>query len=235
MLIGQVNMEGAWNILDKMYGNRTMLANKLKTKLKTIKASGKQDHDIVLHLVIEIKGIVNRLTTLGLDQMLRYDDEYISAVFKALPSSERMEWLKFEKSSFESEWEALLVFVDQAHDRANSIKAHLTNYAANSSDTDELKCRKCHKKGHIKRDCLVAVTNIQKDPEDSEGEAEIKSDAEYVKKLKEKCGKCPVCKERHTFTRKRDKKNLPSDCLMCCEQFRQMSERERGEMSKLES
>ena len=111
----------------------------------------------------------------------------------------------------------------KAHERATSIKAHLANYAAQVTDTEEVRCKKCNKKGHIKRDCLIAVTNIQRDPEDSEAETDNRNDAAYISKMREICGKCPLCKERHTFTRKRDKKNLPSDRLMCCEKFRQMS------------
>ena len=229
LLIGQVDMEGAWKVLDQMYGNRTMLANKLKTKLKTIMSIGKEDHDIVIKLVIEVKGIVNRLTTLDLHHMLRYDDEYISAIFKALPRSDRTEWLKFGKEGFKSEWEALMVFLEEAQDRATNTKSHLNNEAAVSQPKEEIRCRKCNKKGHIKRDCTVAAVRVQKDPEDSSDEINPKNDSGYIKKLTELCGKCPLCKSRHEFTRKRDNKDLPSDRFMCCADFRKMTEQERGQ------
>ena len=175
LLIGQTTMAGAWDVLTKMYGNKTMLANKLKMKLKTIKSAGKEDHDIVLKLIIEVKGIVNRLTSLGLHEMLKYDDEYISAIFKALPSSERIQWLKFSKSSYSTEWEALMDFLEVAHNRANDIKAHLTNYAAQSMPSDDIKCNKCHKKGHIRKNCTAAAVNLKKDSEDTDDDEDNKT------------------------------------------------------------
>ena len=114
-------------------------------------------------------------------------------------------------------------------DGANDIKAHLTNYAAQSMPSGDVKCNKCHKKGHIRKYCSAAAVTLKKDPEDTEEEEDHKKDSDYVKMLRESCGKCPHCKGRHSYTRKRDQKHLPSDRFMCCESFRQMSEKERGE------
>ena len=52
-----------------MYGNKTMLANKLKGKLKSIKSQGKEDYDVVINLAIEVKGIIKTLKS-GLDHKL---------------------------------------------------------------------------------------------------------------------------------------------------------------------
>ena len=54
MLFGEVSMEGAWTVLDKMFGNKTLIASKLKAQFKGIKGSGKEDHDIVMNLAIEV-------------------------------------------------------------------------------------------------------------------------------------------------------------------------------------
>ena len=40
MLIGEKSMDTAWKILTKLYGNKTMIANKLKNKLKNINTYG---------------------------------------------------------------------------------------------------------------------------------------------------------------------------------------------------
>ena len=106
----------SWVILDKMFGNKTLIANKLKNQLKGIKGSGKEDHDVVIYLTIEVKTIEKRLKELELDQMLNFDDEYLSAVFKALPFNDRREWLKFDKTSYTYEWEAMVVFLERARD-----------------------------------------------------------------------------------------------------------------------
>ena len=54
MLIGEKSLTNAWAILTRLYGNKTMLANKLKGKLKDVKGSGKEDHDIIINLCIEV-------------------------------------------------------------------------------------------------------------------------------------------------------------------------------------
>ena len=81
MLIGEKSLESAWKILTKLYGNKTMIANKLKGKLKNIKSSGEEDHDVVIGLAVEVKSIVKNLTELKMQDMLKYDDEYLSAIF----------------------------------------------------------------------------------------------------------------------------------------------------------
>ena len=65
-LFREVSMEGAWKILDEMYGNKSLIANKLKSQLKGIKVSVKEDHDAVINLAIEVKTIEKRLKELGL-------------------------------------------------------------------------------------------------------------------------------------------------------------------------
>ena len=125
MLIGEKSLSNAWAILTRLYGNKTMLANKLKGKLKDVKGSGKEDHDIIINLCIEVKSIICSLTELGMQEMLKYDDEYLSAVFRALPSQERTMWLKFEKVKFGSEWEAMENFLDKAHEEATTTKVLL--------------------------------------------------------------------------------------------------------------
>ena len=122
MLVGEKSLVNAWKILSKMFGNKTMLANKLKSKLKGISVSGKQDHDIVINLAIEVKSIVNSLTEMSMQDMLKYDDEYLSAIFRALPSHEKTKWLDLEKDSYTSNWEAMEAFLDKAHDQGFALQ-----------------------------------------------------------------------------------------------------------------
>ena len=46
MLTGEKSLESAWKILTKLFGNKTMLANKLKAKLKNVKVSGRESQTI---------------------------------------------------------------------------------------------------------------------------------------------------------------------------------------------
>ena len=95
-LYGETTMAGAWNVLDKLYGDKDLVANKLKVQLKNIKPKGRNDHDVIIDLVTEVNNISLRLKTLNMDQILQVDSEFLSAVFRVLPSNSQLEWLKFE-------------------------------------------------------------------------------------------------------------------------------------------
>ena len=232
MLTGEKSLESAWKILTKLYGNKTMLANKLKAKLKNVKVSGKEDHDVVINLAIEVKSIVKSLTEMDMHQMLRHDDEYLSAIFRILPAQHRTKWLEFNKDTHASVWDAMEKFLDDAHEKATDTKVLLSNYAANSSNDETVRCKKCHEIGHKKFECpknsaSIAATRVRADDSDSDDNP-VKKKEELKKKLKEKFGVCPVCKSRHSYKNRRDGSVWPSDRLSSCENFRGMSEKERA-------
>ena len=229
MLVGEKTLLNAWKILTKMYGNKTMLANKLKAKLKGISGSGKQDHDVVISLAIEVKSIVNSLTEMSMQDMLKYDDEYLSSIFRALPAHDKTKWLDFSKESYASTWEAMEAFLDNAHERATETKVLLCNYAA--GDESSIRCRRCQELGHKKQDCpknivvkAAAATTKVDDDSDSEQARNEKQ------KVKDKIGKCPFCKSFHTFKRTKDGKIWPSDRFSTCDKFRQLSSKDRAEV-----
>ena len=233
MLIGEKSLENAWKILTKMYGNKTMMANKLKTKLKNIKVSGKEDHDVIINLAIEVKTIVKNLTEMKMEEMLKHDDEYLSAIFKGLPSQERSKWLNFDKDTFSCEWKAMEAFIDGAHNKATETKILLTNYAAQEPAAGSIRCKKCHKIGHKKDECPdgfnVKIAASKSKQEDDSDEETVKKQRENEKqKAKDACGKCPQCRSRHTFKRRSDGQIWPSDRFSSCEQFRNMSEKDRA-------
>ena len=224
MLIGEKKLESAWKILTKLYGNKTMLANKLKAKLKNIRINGKEDHDVVINLAIEVKTIVKSLTEVDMADMLKYDDEYLSAIFRALPYQERTKWLNFEKDGFSCEWEAMEAFIEDAHEKATKTKILLSNYAA--QDSPSVKKLGHKRDGPELSDAKVgAVKSRGYEESDEEEEKPFESEK---KRLRELCGKCPLCKTNHNFKRRRDGKILPSDRFSSCEKFREKSEKERA-------
>ena len=220
MLIGEKSLGNAWKILTKLYGNKTMLANKLKAKLKNIKVSGKEDHDVVINLAIEVKSIVKNLTEVNMEEMLKYDDEYLSAIFKALPNQERTKWLNFDKDSFSSEWKAMEAFMEDAHDKATSTKILLSNYAAQESSAVIIRCKKCHKIGPKNEDCTdflnvkVDATRNQKNESDDDS-CDTRQNENEKQRIRELCGKY-----RNTFKRRMDGQIWPSDHFSFCEKFR---------------
>ena len=225
MLTGEKSLDSAWKILVKLYGNKTMLANKLKAKLKNIQSSGKEDHDIVINLAIEVKAIVKSLTEMEMQEMLHHDDEYLSAIFRILPSPHRNKWLEYDKSAHSSVWDAMEKFLEEAHEKATDTKVLLCNYAANDN-TEGVKCRKCHEFGHKKAQC---PSNVTVGAAGAKG-GDKASENDKKQKLKELFGKCPLCKEFHSYKRKRDNKSWPSDRFSSCEKFREMNENERADV-----
>ena len=241
LLYSETNMANAWKVLDSMYGNKSMIANKLKNQLKEIQPNGKEDYDIVINLAIDVKSIQNRLEELNLESMLKYDAEYLSAVFQALPTSERLEWLKYDKEGYDFEWDALVSFLEQAREKASSTKVLLSCY---SSPSDRhVTCTKCGNNGHKKSACTVRINaldtkgvNSGESSDDDEAEKlRQERDKEIKKRVREQCGKCPLCKKRHTFLRKRDNKDWPSDRFISCPQFHRLSVVERASLLERES
>ena len=217
MLIGERSLNNAWKTLDKMFGNKTMLANKLKSKLKNISVSAKEDHEIVINLVVEVKSIIYSLTEMKLQDMLKYDDEYLAAIFRVLPANEKTKWLDFSKSSFPSTWNAMESFLDDAHERATETKVLLCNYAAGKQEDSMIRCKKCNEFGHKQFKC----------PQVKVGGAKVEKVDKQ--KLKESIGKCPLCSSYHTYKRRKDGQIWPSDRFSTCEKFRNLSIKEMAE------
>ena len=229
MLVGEESLDSAWKILTKLYGNKTMIANKLKAKLKSIKSYGKQEHDIVINLAIEVRSIIKNLTELKMAEMLKYDDEYLSAIYKALPVREREKWLNYDKSTYETEWEAMEVFLEDIREKATNPKVLLSNYAV-VDVAEGIRCRKCNKLGHKKAACtelaevkIAAVKTSSLDEEDEKSQ-------DLKNKLRDTIGKCPLCNSFHNYKRLKDKQVWPSDRFTSCDNFRKLSVEERAKV-----
>ena len=95
-LYGETSMAGAWAVLEKLYGNKNLIASKLKQQLKSIKPKGKKDQDIVIDPVTEVNNIVLRLKTLKMEEMLKVDCDFLSSIYRVLPSTVQENWLESE-------------------------------------------------------------------------------------------------------------------------------------------
>ena len=85
-------------MLESLYGDKDLIANKLKKQLKNIKVKGKQDYDIIIDLVTDVKNIVLRLQSIEAEEMLHVDNEFLGAIFRVLPTNSQVKWLDFDKS-----------------------------------------------------------------------------------------------------------------------------------------
>ena len=202
-LFGESTMAKAWKILESLYGDKDMIANLLKTQLKNIKVKGKVDHDIVIELVTDVNNIVLRLKAIDMESMLHVDTEFLSAVYRVLPSVTQSKWLEFDKSCFSSKWAGFMKFMEVARDQALQNKVLISCYVQHSSIVS----------GSFN---AAVVTEVEDDKKERE------------KKARDECGKCPLCKKFHSFYFSKERMHWPSDRLFKCEEFRRKSVRERA-------
>ena len=221
-LYGEDDMQKAWKILDALYGDKDLIASKLKSQLKNMKSKGKFDYDIIIELVTDVNNVVLRLKAIEKEEMLHFDREFLSAVYRVLPASTQMRWLEFDKTLFRSKWAALMKFLDGAREQAVESKVLLAD--CEQKETDE-NCRRCGGTGHRAKKCPTASMNAF-------GVSDGNKDAAKNKevKLRAECGKCPVCKGMHSFFSNKEQKWWPSDRLFKCEEFRKLSVKDRASM-----
>ena len=220
-LFGETIVAKAWKILENLYGDKDLIAGKLKSQLKNIRVKGKHDYDIIIDLVTDVKNIVLRLQSVGAEEMLHVDSEFLGAIFRVLPSNSQVKWLDFDKSLYKSKWSAFMQYMEVAREQALQTKVLMAGYEQQSDSGGT--CHKCGKTGHRAKYCTemrVNAVNANADARDK-----IK---EEKKKAKEECGKCPLCHERHTFIRLSDRDEWPSDRLFKCDLFKDMSIRDRA-------
>ena len=226
-LYGESSMAGAWKVLDKLYGDRDLLANKLKIQLKSIKPKGRKDQDIIIDLVTDVNNIVLRLKALNMEQMLIVDSDFLSAIYRVLPSPSQEKWLEFDKDMHTSKWEAFMKFLDQARDKALQSKVLLSSY-----DTEEFeKCRKCGSSSHRAKNCTDVKANsatVSKVADEDSDEDNEKKSRKLKKRQKDECGKCPLCSKNHTYIRWKDKDEWPTDRMFRCDNFVKLSLKDRA-------
>ena len=227
-LFGENDMTGAWKILEGLYGDKDLIANMLKNQLKGIKGKGKMDYDIVIDLVTDVNNIVLRLKALNMEEILHVDNEFLSAVYRALPSNSQTKWLEFDKNLFRSKWAAFTKFLEVARDQALQNKVLLAGYEQKEMDNT---CSNCGGVGHRPKRCpsgggqrqghaAVGATVA------SNGDTSTKQERE--KQARSECGKCPLCKDRHTFYSSREQEMWPSDRLFRCDAFKNLGIKDRA-------
>ena len=216
MLIGVTKLTTAWGLLKSRYGNEDLIAVKLKNELKAISFSACLDHDKIINLTIKVRSIVSRLTQLKSAEALKHDGEFIAAVYFQLPDRFKQEWLKFDKSTYETKWSALIGFLEESYNKAVEEKLLLATLNQPS--------------GHAGLAAAVINKDVTNEAETSE--QALDRDAQRKRKYEEarlNAGKCPVCHSEHTFRTRWSNMQWPSDRLITCKKFNDMSSKQRAE------
>ena len=79
------SLSSAWTQLDKLYGDKSLICQKLKSRLKNLKPVSSESHEIIIEINNEIEYLVKRLTELGAISLLYFDNEYLNVCYKHLP------------------------------------------------------------------------------------------------------------------------------------------------------
>ena len=137
--------------MNKLYGDTDLLANKLKVELKSIKPKAKKDQDIIIELVTDVNNIVLRLKALKVEQMLVADSDFLSPIFRVLPSTCQDKWLEFDKEGYSSKWEAF--FLDKARDKDLQSKVLLDSYEDKEGGSEKQGRRRCGSLDHKAKRC----------------------------------------------------------------------------------
>ena len=128
MLTGISTTAKAWDILKKRFGDKDLIATMLKNELKGLSLTAKTDHEKIINLVIKIRSLVLRLETLGASNALKYDSEFISAIYFQLPNRQKTEWLKYDKSVYSDKWTAIMAFLEEIYEQAVQEKLLIASY-----------------------------------------------------------------------------------------------------------
>ena len=78
------SMDTAWNQLDKVYGDKGVICQKLKTKLKTLHPKSVDNHEIIIEIFNQMEYIVKRMNELGASALLQFDNDFWNCCYMVL-------------------------------------------------------------------------------------------------------------------------------------------------------
>ena len=116
-LFGVKTLEEAWSILTKRFGDPMLISRKLKAQLKNIQSIGKNDPERVINIKIKVRNVVTRLEAMNMGEALKHDQEFLSAVYNALPDRHRKGWWEYPKD--DNLWGCMLNYLDRIYEQSN--------------------------------------------------------------------------------------------------------------------
>ena len=217
MLTGVTKMTKAWEILNKRFGDKELIATQLKNELKSLNFKEKVDYERTIAISIKIRSLVSRLESIGGSEALKYDGEFVSSVYFQLSDRQKTKWLDFDKSSYPNKWSALIAFLDDAYEKAVQEKLLVTSYSSSLS----------LKKQAPSVGALAA--GIDSSSGNNSNGNRNDQDHQKLEDARIRIGKCVLCMEEHTFISKWRTVPWPSDRLIQCRKFNDMNSRQRAE------
>ena len=117
------SMDTAWNQLDKVYGDKGVICQKLKTKLKTLHPKSVDNHEIIIEIFNQMEYIVKRMNELGASALLQFDNDFWNCCYMVLPCEAQQQWDRYDSTSFTNKWDAFFAFMKQECDFALNKRA----------------------------------------------------------------------------------------------------------------
>ena len=209
MMLEVNDLEAVWKILDRLYGDKKLISQKLKRKMKSLKPTVTEPHEKIIWLNNQIVYLGHRMKLAGCADVLYTDCDYLTNVYFHLPEYTQHLWDHLDKSSYENEWEAFAKFMERQFDVAMSKRAVMiankeeSTKKAGEKVSEEKKCSWCGKPGHKENKCYSKTQGKERVVQ--AGAAGVKNQS------------CPECKRDHFYGKPGYKR--ASDRLYKCPQY----------------
>ena len=117
-LFGVESIQKAWDLLDKLYGDKKLISQKLQNRMKNLNPVSKESHELIIEINDEIDYLVKRLKKLDALDLLKTDNDYLNAIYTKLPEHYQHKWDDFVVTRTDSEWLAFMEFMHEIYQAA---------------------------------------------------------------------------------------------------------------------
>ena len=207
-----------------------LISQKLKNKMKHLKPVSKEPHELVIEIHEEVDYLVKRLVKVELQELLKTDADYLSAIYSHLPENTQMLWDNFDLTGHKTQWEAFSVFLYAQYQSAlrkralvESLKEMKGGFDEKSGRTKGGKCFTCNEEGHKSKFCPQKSGKEKEKVKANINKAEIQASNDAK-------NECPCCKKFHTFQPKNKDKPLASTRLEFCPDFKNLDLKGRADL-----
>merc|ERR1712081_53635 len=133
-LFNKNSLEQIWKELDKLYGDKMLLSQKLKIKMKNITTSAAEDHEKVIEVYDLMLYLSDRLKLAGSHPLLSLDPDYLTAVYSHLPESEKFLWDMEAVEETKDRWEQFNSFLEKRYNVALRKRVTMESLRKNSEE-----------------------------------------------------------------------------------------------------
>ena len=157
---------------------------------------------------------MTRLEAMNMGEALKHDQEFLSAVYNALPDRHRKGWWEYPKD--DNLWGCMLNYLDKIYEQSNGELAMLPVFSKTEPAGTGAKS--------VKPAGLSAGAVGEANEEEDEDIARLK---DAKKAARDTCGACPICSKLH-FYKRRDSSSWHSDRFLKCRKFSDMNVKQRA-------